>query len=345
MLRKLVYFLSKWQGQLTILSLQILFSIFGLYNYFFNFNLSKDFLIKQSQETQLTVTRAGTKSVEVFMKSIINQLLILERNNVIDSLDKEKTRQAFQQFVDNTDELVADIARYDKEGKLVVIENKRRIYTGEKEDYSDRDFIQWSKTQAEENQILITPPYIARAGAARGKAIIVVATPSYFNHEYTGTIAIRFALNEFKKSFIDPLGTADEETMIIDSSGRILVGRSSLGNQNLLDYAKKTKWNGSKDFIDKFKQMLNSYEGRDIWKFQYPGENPKSFLATYNKINIPNTDNDLYLIVTRNEPNITSSINPFYAYGTYWLGGGILLSVLIGFGIILVKKFEHFKEE
>lgn len=337
--KKIIAFLTEWQVQLAILALQVAFSLLGLYNFFFNFNLSKDFLLKQSLEAQIVLTRSGARSIETYMRNSINQLLFLEKNDILDSPDYEKIRPVFRQFADNSDNSIADIARYDANGKLVIIENKQRIYFGEKEDFSDKNFIKWSKT-ALENQIFITPTYIAQAGSAKGKAIIVVATPSYFSHKYSGTITIRFILNEFKKIFIDPLGNVDEETMVIDSGGKLLIGKESLINQNLLKYGQKTNWKNSKDFVNKFKRIFSSNEGKETWFFQYPGESPKELLITYSKIDIPNTDKDLYLIITRNKPNVTSPIRPFFAYGTYWLGGGILLSFLIGLSLLFIKRFR-----
>ncbi|GEM_PF-2413361 len=341
MIKTIIPFLTKWQVQLALLGIQLLFSLFGFYNYFFNYNLSRASLTQQFQDNELLLAKSGAKSIEVFMKNTINQLIIFESNDIFETFDDEKIRTLFRQFINNAEVPLIDIARYDKAGKLSIIENRKRIYVGEHEDFSDRDFIQWSKNPVNENKFYITAPYIARAGEAKGRTIMVIAIPSYFHHIHQGTITMRVGIDEFKKYFLDPLGGNNEDIFILDADRNVVLGKKTLLNQNLIEYAKKTKWVGWQDFVDKLNESVNQTTGIATWNVQYPSERTRETLAAYSKIDLPSTDRDLTLFVTTVKPNIYTSLTPFFSYGTIWLGGSIIMTFIIGAILTLLKSRFH----
>ena len=342
MFGKLAVNLNNIYIQLAILFIHIFFSILGFYNFFFNYDLSAQLLIQKTVDRQVTIARSGSTSIENYIKSLQNQLdsfvFSFQKVNENDVIDKVETRRQFEAYIQKTTKPSSGIALYDDTGKLLVIQNTQKITTGENEDFSDYDFIQWSKDPVSKGKTFIANPYTARAGASKGKIIMVVATPVYFGNKYKGTLAIRFLVGQFKDAFITPLSTElDEDSFIVDTNGVLITGDDKLINQNLISYAKQTKWDGSDDFVDKLSLALKKTEARTEWKFQHPDQKNKNYLVAIRKIDIPNTDKDLFLVATTPKDDITKSLIPLRSYGSVWLFISILITFIGGLLFIFLR--------
>ncbi len=325
-----------------LIVLHIIFAAAGFYIYLYNYQLSENLLVQKTLSKQEVVAKAGSLAVENLIKSAVTELSSfvftfakVDENSVI---NKGATRTAFLDYMSKASVPINEIAVYDESGKLLVIENRENLHTGENQNFSDRDFIQWSKDPSNKNKLFISDPYLAKAGASLGKTIIVLAEPIYFGSKFKGTLAIRILVDDFKKAFIDPLvADMDEDSFIIDTSGVLLAGKPNLQNQNLFVYAQNKKWSQYNDFITNLKVATKQSQTQTSWVFQNPGEDPKILLAGISKIDVPNTDRDLYLVVVSSKDNVTSSLTWLRRYGFIWLGFGVLTTIAGGVAVIFLK--------
>ncbi len=322
----------------------IIFAIIGIYIFFYNYSLSESLLTQKTFSQQATLSRSGSNSIKNFFQNVENQLfsfgVSLEKTDESSSIDRTGVRLAFQSFFQKSIGPINELALYDETGKLLVIENRERITTGEGQDYSDRDFIIWSKNSLNNNKVFISSSYTAKAGASVGKNIIVFASPFYFGTRYKGTMTIRVLLDKFQSAFINPLNPGiDENAFIIDTDGYLRAGQDSLINKNLISYANEIRWKNYEDFLDKFQQSVRKDDVQTSWDFQNPKEkSPKTLLASVSRIDVPNTDKDLFLIITTPKDTVSSSISNLRYFGTAWLGFGLVTTILGSIVIIMLKE-------
>lgn len=341
--KKLAVLFSLWQVQLGILLLHILIGIITLYSFIFNLQLTESYLTANSLDKQSIVARSGARSVENFFNSVVNQLysMVFSFDKVDENavIDKNNTREEFSRYISQAKAPISGIALYDENGKLLIIENIRKITVGENEDFSDEVFVQWSKNAANRGKIFITRPFISRSGSSKGKTIMAVATPLYFGNKYRGTLAIRFLVEQFKGAFINPLTSdLEEDTQIVDSSGTIIAGDNRIINKNLVDYAKEERWDRSDDFVSKFSSLLQKQLSKTSWTFKYPGGMAKNYLVASSRIDVPNTDSDLYLIISTVSENSSKPISPIRSYGSIWAVLSIVFTLFGGVIYIIMRR-------
>ncbi len=344
-LKKVVKFFSKWQVQLIILLAHILLSVVGFYNFVFNYHLSEVYLVQSVNEKQQIISKSGARSVENFLHSIDNQLssfvFSFAKIDGNTAIDKEATRQQFAEFIKRSKPPISGIALYDESGTLIIIENKEHNKLGEGVDFSSRDFITWSTDPLNKGKSFITNPYISASGSTQGQNIMAIVTPIYFGNKFKGTLAIRFLVNQFKDAFINPLATAiDEDSFIIDNNNVVIAGDVGLLNKNLNDYARQSKWHNYTDFNDKLNAVLKKDSTNTSWNFAFPNQKVKNYLVASSKIDLPNTDKDLYLILLTPQSGTLKPLSPLRYYGTVWIWISIILTFLGGVIYIVVKRLS-----
>ena len=328
-----------------LILLHILFAIIGVYIYLFNYRLSENILVQKALNKQLILAKAGSYSVENLLKNVQNQLasfiFSFAKINESFQIDQNATRAEFIGYMQRAQLPVNGIALYDEKGTLTIIENRQDIRIGENQDFSQTALIKWSKNPANKDKTFISTPYIGTVGASAGKIIIIVAKPIYFGNVYKGTLAIRLLVNDFINAFIFPLiSSNDEDTFVLDRYGVLIAGNKKLINQNLFTYAQHQNWSLHKDFTNKLELALKSNATQTTWTFQNPKEKPKLLLVGVSKIDIPNTDKDIYMIVTTSKEGIAASLRPLLGYGLVWLGFGVFTTTLGGLIVMLLRASE-----
>jgi len=328
-----------------LILLHILFAIIGLYIYLFNYRLSENILVQKTLNKQLILAKAGSFSVENLFKNVQNQLssftFSFARINESSQIDKDATRAEFIGYMQRSQLPVNGIALYDEKGILTIIENRQDIRIGENQDFSQTALIKWSKNPVNKDKTFISTPYIGTVGASAGKIIIIIAKPIYFGNVYKGTLAVRLLVNDFIDAFIYPLNiSTDEDTFVLDKHGVVIAGNKTLTNKNLFTYAQQQNWSLHEDFTNKLGLALKTNNTQTTWTFQNPKEKSKLLLVGVSKIDIPNTDKDLYMIVTTSKDGITASLRPLLGYGLIWLGFGVFTTILGGLIVILLRTSE-----
>ncbi len=330
--------------EVILILLHVTFAVVGFYTYFYNYRLSESVLKQRSSEKQLILAKAGALSLENFFDNIQNQLFSFvfsfAKIDEAAPIDLVSAQRGFREYIGRSGSPILGIALYDGEGNLLILEENQTGPIDKTINFSSYDFLQWSKNSDNSRKVYISNPYTARTGGSVGKTIMVVAKPLYFGNRFKGTVAIRFSLSQFIDTFINPLGPGvGEDSFIVDTQGVLLAGNNNLINKNLLQYAQETKWQGSDDFVDTLTGALRKNTTTTQWSFKMPGEKVRPFSVGISKIDVPNTEKDLYMVVTSSQEDVASALTPLRFYGIAWLGFGIL-TTSIGSALILILRYS-----
>ncbi len=307
----------------------------GFYLFISNYYLSETQLTQKTLSKQTILAKAGSTSVENLLMNVQNQLssFIFSFTQIPETalIDMKQTRSEFDSYIQRAQLPINGVSLYDEKGTLIILGNRKHIHTGEGQDFSQTAYIQWSKNPANKRKIYISTPYIGTTGASIGKIIILVEEPIYFGKAYKGTLAIKLLVDDFRKAFVDSLASdPDENSFILNDTGVLLAGNNALLNQNLFSYAQKQRWNQYKDFIQKLNMAIKTNINQEVWTFQNPKDKPKVVLVGISKIDIPNTNSDLYMVIATPKDNILALLKPIRIYGFVWLGFGLFTTTLGG---------------
>lgn len=342
-IKKVLDGLSKWQVQFGILLIQTILSIWGLVNFLNDFKQTQTNLTQDTFAKQDIIVRAGALALEHFIYSIQDQLDLFvfsfAKTTPSSPIDLAGTQKEFFNFINRSAPPIAEIALYDENGKLIILENRQQNFTGVNEHFSDQDFIRWSKDPNSKGLTYITSPYISKAGWIKGSSIIAIATPLYFGNRFKGTVAIRILAKEFQSTFIETLSPLIEDSSFIsDKEGTVISGDNRILALNLIDYAKASRWPGYEDFIQKYNQTLSSDRQNITWAFKYPLQNQDTYLVSSAKIDIPNTDKDLYLIVATSQKKFEQSVAPIKYYTSFWIWLIIIITFMLNSLYLVVRN-------
>ncbi len=316
-----------------LILLHLAFAILGFYLFTINYHLSEVQLTQKALVKQAILAKAGSTSIENLIKNVQNQLssfvFSFAPGSEIVPINIAHTRLAFDEYIQRAQLPINGVVLYDENGTLNILGNRQHIRTGEGQNFAQTSYIRWSKDPTNKGKTYISTPYIGTTGASIGKTIILVAQPIYFGDTYKGTLAIKLLVDDFRKSFIDTLASDPaEDSFIITNKGLLLAGNTALINQNLFAYAQKQKWNQYKDFTQKLSTTIKTNKSQAVWTFQNPKDKTKVVFVGISKIDIPNTDNDLYIVVNTSKDDALASLQPLRLYGFAWLGFGLLASFL-----------------
>lgn len=184
----------------------------------------------------------GSLSISDFLKSRETDLLVLSKLEAIRALKEEEGRQAMESTLSQLEEgvVVGGMIRIDKEGKALWVVNLMGIREGEGTSFSDRDYFLWAKKERE-GEVFISRPLISRAGVTKGKWILVMATPVFYQEKFNGVIVLSVPLENFIKKYISPLSFSSEvKAFLTEENGRIIASNQpEATGQNLKDYLKE----------------------------------------------------------------------------------------------------------
>jgi len=322
--------------------LHILFAIVGLYTYLSAYKYAENLLIQKTLSKQLVLAKAGSLAVENLLKNVQSELksfvFSFDKSTETDIIDKDSTRAEFITYMQRTQLPISGIALFDENSKVSILENRLHTREGEGEDFSKAQFIKWSKDPKNKGKTFISTPLIGTVGTSKGKIIYNVVEPLYFGNKFKGTLAIRLRVEDFTKTFVTPLNIdSSEDVFIINTKGTVIAGKDSLLNKNLFDFASKEKWSNYQDYINKLNLALKKNETQVTWTSKLPNEKPREMLVGISKIDIPDTDQDLYMKVATPKEGVLDSLGGLRKYGYFWLGFGILTTII---GSILIIRLQ-----
>ena len=326
----------------SLIILHILFAIVGLFTYLVIYNFSENLLIQKTLNKQLILAKAGSLAVENLIKNVQNELasfvFSFAKTDESDAIDKNTTRAAFASYMQRSQLPVSGIALFDENGTVAILENRSHIRTGEGENFSQAVFTKWSKNPNNKGKTFISTPLLGTVGASKGKIILVIAQPLYFGNKFKGTLAVRLRVEDFTKAFVTSLGSdSSEDAFIVNTSGVVIAGKDSLLNKNLFDFASKEKWSNYQDYLNKLHLALKKNETQVTWTSKLPNEKPREMLVGISKIDIPDTDQDLYMKVATPKDGVIDSLSRLKKYGFLWLGFGVITTII---GSLLIIRLQ-----
>lgn len=335
-------YIKKTKVRNLLIVLHILFVFFGFLLYLANYGVSESLLVQKTLNKQLILAKAGSSSAENLFLNLENQLssFVFSFTTISEDalINRDATRAEFISYMKRAQLPINGIALYDEGGKLLIIENRKSIHVGENKDFSKAPFIKWSQAPENKGKIFVSTPYIGTTGASVGKVILIVAKPVYFGNRYKGTLTIRLLVDDFSRAFVEPLASdADEDSFIVNKQGVLIAGRASLVNTNLYLYAQKQRWNHYREFTQKFSRALIDNTTQTSWTFQNPNEKSRVVLVGVSKIDLPETNVDLYMVVTTSKEGATSLLSPLRGYGVVWLGIGLLTTTVGGLMVMMLR--------
>ena len=326
----------------SLIFLHILFAIVGLYTYLSAYRLAENLLIQRALNKQLVLAKAGSLAVEGLLKSVQSELkafvFSFDKSSESDIIDKDSTRAEFINYMQRAQMPINGIALFDENDKVSILENRQHIREGEGEDFSKAQFIKWSKNPENRGKVFISTPLIGTVGSSKGRIIYNVVEPLYFGNKFKGTLAIRLRVEDFTKTFVTPLfSDSTEDVFIVNTKGVVIAGKDSMLNKNLFDFANSEKWDKYQDYLNKLTLALKKTEMTTTWTSKLPNEKPREMLVGISKIDIPETDQDLYMKVATPKEGVLDSLGGLRKYGYFWLGFGVLTTII---GSLLIIRLQ-----
>lgn len=327
-----------------LILLNILFTALGLYFYLINYRQTKAIIIQKTLSQEEILARTASSAVENLIKNVQNQLsafvFSFTEENAKESFNIEKTRAEFDSYIQRSQLPINGIALYDQKGTLLILGNRIHDSAEEGQNFFQTAFIRWSAKPDSKNKTYISAPYIGTTGASKGQIILIIAKPVYFASQYRGTLVIKLLINNFIKEYIGPLiSGSSESSFIIDANGLVLASNNpSLLNKNLFGYAKEKKWKNYQDFSQKLRLAINSDSLETEWTFANPSEKPTDSLVAVSKIDIPDSDKDLYFVLSTPQSNSIGSLKLIRAYGVA-LAISLLTTTIASLFILIFRLF------
>lgn len=301
----------------------------------------KQTVVSQIQDIQLVLARSEAKSIEGYLREQVQLIQYIDSLDAIKSLDAVHTRQAFQEVMDDSDSPFIGIARIDNNGVTKVSVNRTGSKESEGMNFSDRQYFEWAKNPVNKDKVQITQPFLARTNPVKGKYVIGIVNPTYFNNNFTGLSIIVISLNEFNKLFMDPIKiNSSTRSLLSDQDGKIIAGDSSLIDTNFIEYAQKEKWPGWLNFINGVKNAMQTKSGKMQLSFKDQSDNKLyNFLISYQVININNSD---YFVIIYNTDDIVKYyLGPTWSYQIIGLLIVIVFTLMASLSFIIIDNLSR----
>lgn len=318
---------SFWILQIALLILNVVLA-YNFYRVFSgNLEQSSSLLSSQVKFRELLIARASAKSTEKLFQNLESQLLFQSQLNRDDFLKK---------YLASLDPAVRQIALFDNQGKLRLladrkIENKTNVAS------LSAEAVSWSQAPTNKNRIYISSPFPIYLASFQGDKTIFMATPIY-ESSHSGTLAYIVSLSDLQNNFINPLGQPQyEQSIILDSRGVVVAGDANLINKNLFSYAREEKWSNYRDFLNKLHAVITKPEFQTTWTFKTNPKTVRNFLVSSNKIDVPNTDRDLYLVIIYPQSNLARVLEPLSSFGSRWLAPGLAIALISGTLLFIIR--------
>lgn len=301
-----------------------------------NDQIQRELLLIQTHNRQLVQARSGAQTVKLFLKDLEIQLLTLSQVPDVVLLDEQKTRERFENLIDQAEDTpFIGIGSLDKDGKAKIITNRERMSVGEGTNFSEREYFKWAKDPLNKGKIYITSPFISQAGISKDKNVLALITPVYYNDEFNGIIIFAVLLNDFSDKFIEPLRIYQAgQSVLIQQDGLVIAGDGKLLNKNIFNYVQNIN-----------KNIFSEDEGAINWVFQYPEDGAKEQIVTFKRINIDHQSWTLFII--NNKDIINSYLEPLVEKYPVSANSNSSLLVIIfgtlftGFFFILIAHRSH----
>ena len=201
------------------------------------------------------MARSSALSLSEFLKTRKKELLLLGEFEAIQAGREEEGMRILISLAKELKEEgtpVGNIIRINKEGITVWGVN---VALGEQDentigvDLSSFPCFIWARDEAEERKVLIGEPLVVQGGFLKGKRIISLTTPVFYQGRFNGIIIANFLIEELAKKYIEPLGLSpkthytilSEKGTVITSTFKELIGKNILQIQEEKNWPEDSK--------------------------------------------------------------------------------------------------------
>lgn len=342
MIKRVFYNTKRGVIKIAFLIVFVILGSLALFVYLSHWDISEKIISSESENRQLVLARSAADSMEIFIRYLESHLTTLNKVDSVASLNEKESRPILEEFIDEfADTPLVGIAQFDKSGKAKVIANRSRMRTGEGGDFSDRPYFMWAKDLSNRDKKYLGDPFMSRAGISSGKMVISLATPVYYKDKFNGAIAMIVSFDDFSEKFIQPARIYKfGHVFIFDPEGKIIAGDNELLGENVLEYARNTKWDGWQDFVSKFEVMKLSKEGKTTWAYKHPTKDTEDTIVAYHKITIGSRE--LILAICSPKEKVLSGLMGFMMPHSNLLLFVIVASMfVVGLFLIVVEHLSH----
>lgn len=302
-------------------------------------------MVERVKVQEQTLARAGALAIDEFFRARKTKLLLLAEFEVIKAGREKEGREKLRLMVEQLkDGPLASVARVSQDGKSLWLDNIKHEKMEEKIDVTDRDYFLWAKEQKKPGGVFVSQPIIARSGPAKGKLVIVMASPVFYQEEFNGLVFISFPLSDLTQKYIAPLPFSPRaKSLVIASDGTIVASTipEAVG-QNALEYAKQGEQKGRQEYLAMTKEALAGREGsllHDYYLFA-PFNKRIKVITAYAPIRFDNQIWSVWVSVPYEEvvelvlPLRANQIEGFL----FGLMGVIILVLVFVFGVRVAQK-------
>ena len=299
--------------------------------YFFLIWRVSSTLVEQTLRKQELAAKAGSKSINIFVKNLGFQTSIFATRMSIISPNTQDTPQALKNLVEGMSTTpMTGVILTDSRGIVLYGYEKPGSFAGGM-DISDREYFKWAKG-ASEGEIYVSAPINSRLGFSEGRYIVPLATPVIKEGKFNGVLVTAFFIDEITTQYLDELKIRDNTRIyLIDKEGVIISSPTeALLGQNYLDYIKNSNIDGSNEIYETLSSALASDTAGQI-HISLPDETKSGtltrFLIGYAPVELDNSR--WVLAIATPVSDALASLTPLYFRDLGIIGLVVLVMVTL----------------
>ena len=315
--------------------------------YWFSGWQTDQLIIERVKTQEMSMARSGALSITEFFKARKKELVILSELEAIRASGEKEGMDVLSILTrelkkENTP--VGNVIRVDKEGITVWGTNVE--LGGQDEDaigvdLSGQDCFLWAKTKGETGKVFLGEPIVAQGGSLKGKRMVSMSTPVFYQGRFNGIIVATFPIDELAKKYLEPLSLSPKtHYTIVSEKGEIITSTfNELIGKNILQIQEQGNWpEASRQLV---KSAIRGEEGTAFHPFiNLLTKDHSEAVSAYSPIKINGSIWSLWVSVPYNE--IKKLVMPFRQNQILALiivsGGSLILMLIYILGIRVSQK-------
>lgn len=316
----------------------------GILYYWVAGTRAEQVIVERVKAQELTLAHSGALALsELFQERKTNLVLLAEVEAVKAGREKEG-RQAVRSLVDQLKgSPFVSIVRVDREGRSLWSDNPEYKKVEEGVDLADRDYFLWAKEQKSPGEVFISQPIIARGGLKEGEAIIVMASPVFYQGKFNGLVFISFLLKDLNEKYVTPLVFSPRvQSLIIAQDGTVVAATiPEATGQNVLEHIQQEEREGKEEYLAVVREALEGKENSLVHRYLlYPSNKQIRVISAYVPIKINSQIWSLWISVPYDEAiKLASPLKINQVWGlVFGLIAAIVLIFVFVFGVRIAQK-------
>ena len=315
--------------------------------YWFSGWQTDQLIIERLENQELSMARSAALSINQSLRARKKELVLLSELEPIQAnKEKEgmKILEILAQELKEEGAQVGNIIRVDKEGMTlwgINVELERQDENAIGVNVGDQDCFLWAKEKGEKGKIFINEPIVVQGGYLKGKRVVSMITPVYYQGKFDGIVSITFPIDELAKKYIEPISLSpqtyftilSEEGVVITSTFEELIGK------NILQIQAEENWPKASQLL--VERALQGEEGTSYHSYiNLLTGKPSEAVSAYSPIRINGSFWSLWVSIPYER--VKELVLPFKQNQTFALvivlSGSLALAIIYVLGIRVVHK-------